>query len=75
MAAREPGRVILLLSSLLVIDWIFMKFPSATWGFLSVFVLWYMKTRSLAGIILEMSQLTSVHLDKQEPPPLSPEMD
>lgn len=40
MAAREPGRVILLLSSLLVIDWIFMKFPSATWGFLSVFVLW-----------------------------------
>lgn len=40
MAAREPGKVILLLSSLLVIDWIFMKFPSATWGFLSVFVLW-----------------------------------
>lgn len=47
MAAREPGKVILLMSSLLVIDWIFMKLQYATYGFLSVVVLWYNENQGL----------------------------
>lgn len=55
------------MSFLLVIDWIFMKFQHATHGFLSICVLWYNENQgSLAGIILEVSQLTSVCSEKEE---------
>lgn len=40
MSGSKRAQQIFLLSSLLVIDWIFMKLPSATRGFLGVFVLW-----------------------------------
>lgn len=54
------------MSSLLVIDWIFMKFPSATLKAFSVVLYFGVMKTSLTAIILEESQLTSEHSDKQK---------
>lgn len=54
------------LSSLLVLDWISMKFPVATEGFLSVLYCGVQRPRVSSRNHLEVSQLTSVHSDKQE---------